>query len=105
VKTYTVGDDVGVTVKRAFWVAVRGLVSGEVPDDQGLVAGSGEQHVGAVKCQSFDLQVPSALQTYFSMDVAKEVTQPLWPSRVPFRINCSVMLGNRLKRLIMLLEE
>lgn len=30
---------------------------------------------------------------YFSIEVAKLVTQPLWPSRVPFRISCSVMLG------------
>jgi hypothetical protein len=37
-KTYTVGDDVGVTVKRALWVSVGSLVTGEVPDDEGLVS-------------------------------------------------------------------
>lgn len=28
----------------------------------------------------------------FSREVAREVTQPLWPSRVPLRISCSAML-------------
>lgn len=28
----------------------------------------------------------------FSREVAREVTQPLWPSRVPLRMSCSVML-------------
>jgi hypothetical protein len=28
----------------------------------------------------------------FSREVASEVTQPLWPSRVPLRMSCSVML-------------
>lgn len=46
--TYTVGDDVRVTVQRALGVTVLGLIAGEVPDDQGLVAGSGQEHVGAV---------------------------------------------------------
>ena len=30
---------------------------------------------------------------YFSMEVAREVTHPLWPSRVPFKISCSVILA------------
>ena len=28
----------------------------------------------------------------FSREVAREVTQPLWPSRVPLRMSCSVMM-------------
>ena len=32
----------------------------------------------------------------FSRDVARDVTHPLWPSRVPLRMSCSVMLRNRL---------
>jgi len=28
----------------------------------------------------------------FSSDVAREVTHPLWPVRVPFKMSCSVML-------------
>lgn len=46
-KTYTVGDDVGVAVERSFGVAVLGLIAGEVPDDQSLVSGSRQEHVGA----------------------------------------------------------
>lgn len=30
---------------------------------------------------------------YFSREVAREVTQPLWPSRVPRRTSCSAMIG------------
>ena len=30
---------------------------------------------------------------YFSKEVAKLVTHPLWPSRVPRITNCSAMLG------------
>ena len=45
--TYTVGDDVGVTVEDRLGVTVRGLVAGQVPDDEGLVAGTRQEHVGA----------------------------------------------------------
>lgn len=48
VGTYTVRDDVGVTVERSLGVTVLGLIAGEVPDDQSLVTGSGQEHVGAV---------------------------------------------------------
>jgi hypothetical protein len=33
----------------------------------------------------------------FSREVAKEVTHPEWPSRVPLRMSCSVMLSDRLR--------
>lgn len=45
--TYAVGDDVRVSVEAPLGVSVRGLVAGEVPDDQRLVAGSGQEHVRA----------------------------------------------------------
>ena len=45
---HTVGNDVGVTVEGAFGVAVGGLITGEVPDDEGLVTRTGQEHVGAV---------------------------------------------------------
>jgi hypothetical protein len=45
--TYAVGDDVGVAVEAPLGVTVRGLVAGQVPDDQGLVAGTGQEHVRA----------------------------------------------------------
>lgn len=44
----TVGDDVGVTVEGTLWVSVGGLITGQVPDDEGLVARTGEEHVWAV---------------------------------------------------------
>jgi hypothetical protein len=40
---------VGVTVEATFGVTVRGLVAGEVPDDERLVAGSGQEHVRAAR--------------------------------------------------------
>lgn len=36
-----------VTVKGAFGVAVRSVITGEVPDDERLVTRSGQEHVGA----------------------------------------------------------
>jgi hypothetical protein len=44
----TVGDDVRVAVERSLGVAVLGLIAGEVPDDQGLVSGSRQEHVGVL---------------------------------------------------------
>ena len=38
----------GVAVERPLGVTVLGLITGEVPDDQGLVAGGREEHVGAI---------------------------------------------------------
>jgi len=102
----------GVAVQTPLGVAVRSLVAGEVPDDQGLVSGAGQEHVGAVglsvtahcgrrasgllvPCKLSSLQThatPAILGTYFSSEVAREVTQPVWPSRVPRRTNCSAMM-------------
>lgn len=47
--TYAVGDNVRVTLERSLGVAVLGLVTGQVPDDEGLVSRGGEQHVGATE--------------------------------------------------------
>lgn len=47
--TYAVRNDMGVAVERSLGVTVLGLITGKVPDDQGLVAGCGEEHVGAVR--------------------------------------------------------
>lgn len=48
VGTYAVRDDVGVAVQRLLGVTVLGLIASEVPDDQSLVAGGGQEHVGAI---------------------------------------------------------
>lgn len=47
-RDHTVGDDVGVAVERALGVAVGSLITGKVPDDEGLVTRTGQEHVGAV---------------------------------------------------------
>lgn len=47
---HTVGDDVRVSVEGAFWVSVGLVATGQVPDDEGLVARGGEEHVGAEGC-------------------------------------------------------
>jgi len=39
---------VRVAVERSLGVTVLGLVAGEVPDDQGLVSATRQEHVGAV---------------------------------------------------------
>lgn len=36
-----------VTVQAALWVSVGRLVAGQVPDDESLITGGGEEHVGA----------------------------------------------------------
>lgn len=90
----------GVTLEAALGVTVGLLITGKVPDDQGLVAGCGQQHVGAIikhssqrlSHQKFNLR-KSEVRSYFSREVAREVTQPLWPSRVPRRTSCSAMMG------------
>lgn len=48
VGTYTVRDDVGVAVEGLLGVTVLRLVTGQVPDDQSLVTGAGQEHVGAI---------------------------------------------------------
>jgi hypothetical protein len=45
---------------------------------------------------SFWFYYSAGSDTHRSRDVARLVTQPLWPSRVPLRINCSVMMGQQL---------
>ena len=90
--TYAVGDDVRVTVERALGVSVLGLVAGQVPDDEGLVARSRQEHVGAARkvqsqqfsplstrrssSQGFSSVRVLVVKTYFSIEVAKLVTQP-----------------------------
>lgn len=37
-------------------------------------------------------RLPDRSMLGFSIEVAKLVTQPLWPSRVPLRISCSAIV-------------
>lgn len=67
----------------------------------GLVA---SQCLSRAHDESSASQLPGAAalicpeSTYFSREVAREVTQPEWPSRVPRSTNCSAMIavGGRL---------
>ena len=91
----------GVAVEAPLGVTVRGLVAGQVPDDEGLVARRREKHVRAVRQSVFHAPCPARTEcagfdisyTHFSREVAREVTQPEWPSRVPRRTNCSAMFA------------
>ena len=65
-----------VTVERALSVSVRGVVAGQVPDDQALVAGSREKHVWAFCALASIFDIPHTAISYFSIEVAKLVTQP-----------------------------
>lgn len=95
VGTYTVRDDVRVAAQRLLGVAVLGLIAGEVPDDQGLVTGTRQQHVGAIiaSCKykesiyrgyAFGSRGP-----YFSMEVARLVTQPFCLQEIHRQSNCT----------------
>lgn len=39
----------GVAVEGALWVSVLALVAGQVPDDQGLISATGQEHVWAIQ--------------------------------------------------------
>ena len=52
--TYTVRNDVRVTLQGSLGVAILRLVAGEVPDDEGLVSARGEEHVGAGESKRLD---------------------------------------------------
>lgn len=88
----------GVALKASLGVTVGLVVASQVPDDQGLVATGGKEHVGAIddaiaiSKTLFQIFEISPVISYFSREVAKLVTQPLWPSRVPRRMSCSAMI-------------
>lgn len=69
-----------VTLEGSLGVTVLGLVTGKIPDDQSLVSAGGEQHVGAerrwLESGSARTSARSWVVTYFSMEVARLVTQP-----------------------------
>lgn len=75
----------------SLWVTICQVIASKVPDNQRLVATTREQHVGAVMLVS-NLTPKEMRTAYFSSEVAKLVTQPLWPSRVPRWISCSAMI-------------
>ena len=71
----------GVTVERSLGITVLALVTGQVPDDESLVARRRQKHVRAVEAVVsrsilYLLTQSSRGEAYFSMEVAKLVTQP-----------------------------
>ncbi len=84
-----------MAVETSLRIAIGGFVARQVPDDQGLVTAGREEHVRT------NLQVSNQFHkrlvlcfAYFSREVAKAVTHPECPSRVPLSTNCSPMLGS-----------
>ena len=43
--TYTVRNNVRVTVERSLWVTILSLIAGQVPDDERLVARTRQEHI------------------------------------------------------------
>ena len=91
-KTYAVGYNVRVAVQTPFWDTVL-IVASEVPDDEGFVTAAREKHIGATWPSELESAANRRRFTDFSNVVAKLVTHPLWPSRVPRITNCSPILG------------
>lgn len=54
-----------VTVERSLRVTVLGLVAGQVPDDEGLVTATGQEHVGAVGRRKRERSRMLALRSHF----------------------------------------
>lgn len=85
----------GVAVKTSLGVSVVAtLFSCQVPYDEGLVSAAGKKHVGAFMLSAICSCTFTATVAHFSMDVARLVTQPLWPVSSPRMINCSAMIAN-----------
>ena len=92
-----------VTVKGSLWVTVGGLVAGQVPDDEGLVTGTGKEHVWAALLSVpspkifFFLRSSSFLKLMRARILLHGGSQTGDPAavalEVPLRINCSVMLA------------
>lgn len=76
-------------MERSLRVSVGSFVAGQVPDDQAFISGARQQHIRAKKrssvsesCDDIGIGILDSM-TDFSKLVARLVTQPLWPSRVP----------------------
>lgn len=82
-----------MAVQTPFWVTVILIVASEIPDDEGFVTAAREKHIGATWLSELEFLANRRRFTDFSNVVAKLVTHPLWPSRVPRITNCSPMLG------------
>jgi hypothetical protein len=57
-------------VEGSLWVSVGGLVAGQVPDDQGLVTGTREEHVWAVSLSASPFPIP---QVFLSLSSSARI--------------------------------
>jgi hypothetical protein len=93
---------VRVAVKASLGVTVGSLVAGQIPDNESLVSASRQEHVWAGRqLVHYYAVILFCCPTYFSREVAREVTHPVWPSRVPLRTNCSAMMKQCCLKLLM----
>ena len=91
--TYAVRDDVRVTMETALGISIILFVAGQIPYDEGFVTASREQHIRAEVFVNPSFPLSYKLYTYFSSEVARLVTQPVWPTSVPRITNCSDMVA------------
>jgi hypothetical protein len=82
---------VRMAVKTSFWIAIRSVVASQMPDYESLVSAARKEHIRAIHWVS-TWKSGISKSPHFSRDVAKLVTQPLWPSRVPRCMSCSAMV-------------
>lgn len=64
----------GVALQAALGVTVGLLVAGEVPDNQGLVAAAGEEHVGAIDRKETKVRKPIVLQNHDNSTNRRQLT-------------------------------
>jgi hypothetical protein len=74
-------------VERTFWVSVRTLVAGQVPDDQGLVARAGQEHIWVLE-RSRERGYPSGVALEGTLE--NELFRHL-------EVVCRCSIGSRLK--------
>ena len=78
----TVGYDVDMTVEGSLGVSVSNFISGQVPDNEGLVSQGRRQKIRAGEgISEIALGETTAGETHFSKLVARQMTQPPWSSR------------------------
>ena len=72
-----------VTLERALGDTVAGLIAGKVPDDEGLVAGTGQQHVGVLEGSGQGLDTAGQISNAIANSRLASTTYSD-PSVVPF---------------------
>lgn len=83
--SYTVGDNVRMAVEAPLGVSVCGVITGQVPDDQSLIATGGQEHIGA-NIVILPVRIPQC--SFFFFNLHRDIkdwlylTSPTkWPGR------------------------